>query len=173
MIRAQASKNSPRLSLVPILVWCLLVSSSQALALFVDQCVLELGLWSGPKSFLFLKFSVPRSKIPAGLSEEDIARQIFQYHAGLVPKPEQISNIGSVGAVASALIGPPEGRPSYVGVSETNLRSIEKSVSQYMGAKLPIEGVTFWGGAKQYGTGNKMGVDAIDKWTVKNNDIGL
>jgi hypothetical protein len=64
--------------------------------------------------------------------------------------------------VATAILGPEEGRPKDVEISETNFTSIRDTAAQYIAAGLPIEGVTFWGGARQYGQGDKLGIDAAD-----------
>lgn len=122
----------------------------------------SLAVALGDGEFREYRVSVLGGPVPEGLTTERIADQLFRYHDGLVRFP-LVSYIGPDHIrVADALIGPAQGRPAYVEIGETNRTSIEKSVAQYMAAGLPIEGVTFWGGARQYGTGKNLGIDAAD-----------
>lgn len=114
------------------------------------------------ESYQVIRIQIPRSQIPKGLHEEDIVRFVFDYHAPFVAQAAAVPVKGTATAVTEALIGPPEGRPAYVEISATNRASIAQTAKQYMNAKLPIEGVTFWGGAKSYGIGDHLGIDAAD-----------
>lgn len=164
MLRMKHLKRMTRLSLLLVSLFL-----SPALADFlidskgiarVDNCeVAYLSLLDENSSVIAI--SIDPKRLPPLLSEEDLVRYLFRYHERLLTLGPPSHPVHAQ-SVAGALIGPPNGRPSYVEIGDSNYRSIQTTIDEYMKAGLPIEGVTFWGGAKQYGIGDNLGIDAAD-----------
>lgn len=97
-----------------------------------------------------LEFDDPNLTAAMGAKAEAALKPYFA--AGRAsPEAKGSSASARVRAIAQALLGPAWARPRGYTPSESNVQSINAAVAEFVAAGEPIEGVTFWGGGRNYG----------------------
>lgn len=123
------------------------------------------GIAPVPCPFLDIPFSSSlRITSETGTVNEDLLLEasLLSYHQRVTNYAFSVHEPRLPVKVTRILFGPSDAKPKKFTVSKTNFDSTLSTVEQYIEKNLPIEGVTYWGGARHYGRGDRRGADITD-----------